>query len=211
MNLSELLIIAVSAILINNFILIRFLGLCPYLGVSRRIDSALGMGLAVIFVMTLASAITQLVYYYLLAPSGHNLLGQLFAGPASGPDLRFLRTPAFILVIASLVQFVEMVIRKLAPTLYSALGIYLPLITTNCAVFGVSVLNVDLGYNFLESLVHGFASGIGFTLALLLMAGQRERFELVQIPEALKGLPIAMIMAGLMSIAFLGFSGLKLG
>jgi len=209
MNVSELLIIAVSAILINNFVLIRFLGLCPYLGVSRRMDSALGMGLAVIFVMTLASAITQLIYHYLLDPSVHNLLGQLLGG--APPDLRFLRTPAFILVIASLVQFVEMVIRKLAPTLYNALGIYLPLITTNCAVFGVSILNVDLTYNFLESIVHGFASGIGFTLALLLMAGQRERFELARIPEPLKGLPIAMIMAGLMSIAFLGFSGLKLG
>ena len=192
MDLARLFAIAISAILINNFVLARFLGLCPFLGVSKQLDAAFGMGLAVIFVMTMASTVTFLIYDQVLIPFG----------------IEYLRTIAFILVIATLVQFVEMVIEKTSPSLYRALGIYLPLITTNCAVLGVAVLNIDKSYNFLETVVHGFSAGIGFTIALLLMAGIRERLELAEIPESLKGVPIAFIVAGLMSIAFLGFSGL---
>jgi len=191
-DLARLFAIAISAILINNFVLARFLGLCPFLGVSKHLDAAFGMGLAVIFVMTMASTVTFLIYDQVLIPFG----------------IEYLRTIAFILVIATLVQFVEMVIEKTSPSLYRALGIYLPLITTNCAVLGVAVLNIDKSYNFLETVVHGFSAGIGFTIALLLMAGIRERLELAEIPESLKGVPIAFIVAGLMSIAFLGFSGL---
>ena len=181
----------------------RFLGICPYIGVSKQLDSAVGMGMAVIFVMTLASFATFLIYAYLLDPAT-NIWG-------SDVDLRFLRTVSFILVIASLVQFVEMVIQKTAPALYKSLGIYLPLITTNCAVLGVAVLNIEDNYTMIESLVNGFSAGIGFTLALVLMAGLREKFEMIAIPKPLQGIPIALIMAGLMSIAFLGFAGLKLG
>ncbi|MBS1262400.1 MAG: Electron transport complex subunit RsxA [Calditrichaeota bacterium] len=201
MDFSNLLVIAVGSILINNFVLMRFLGLCPYIGVSKQLSSAIGMGMAVIFVMTLASFASWLIYYYLLEPSTS----------IWGVDLTFLRTVSFILVIASLVQFVEMFIQKLAPALYQALGIYLPLITTNCAVLGVAVLNIDEGYNLLEALVNGVAAGIGFTLALVLMAGIRERLDLANIPKPLQGVPIAFIMAGLMAIAFLGFSGLTVG
>ena len=192
MDFGRLVAIAIGAILINNFVLKRFLGLCPFLGVSKQLDSAIGMGFAVIFVMTLASAVTFAIYYYVLQPFG----------------IEFLRTIAFILVIATLVQFVEMVIEKTSPGLYHALGIYLPLITTNCAVLGVSVLNIEKSYGFIETVVHGFTAGLGFTLALILMAGIRERLELADIPESLKGVPIGFIIAGLMSIAFLGFSGL---
>lgn len=201
MDASNLLVIVVGAILINNFVLARFLGICPYIGVSKKLDSAIGMGMAVIFVMTIASFATWVIYYYLLRPDTG----------IWGIDLTFLRTIAFILVIASLVQFVEMVIQKTAPSLYNALGIYLPLITTNCAVLGVAVLNIDENFNLLESIVNGAAAGVGFTLALILMAGIRERLELADIPKPLQGIPIAFIMAGLMSIAFLGFSGLKVG
>lgn len=201
MDLSNLLVIVVGSILINNFVLMRFLGICPYIGVSKKLSSAIGMGMAVIFVMTLASLASYLIYYYLLAPETNFW----------GVDLTFLRTIAFILVIASLVQFVEMVIQKMAPALYQALGIFLPLITTNCAVLGVAVLNIDEQYNLLESLVNAIAAGIGFTLALVLMAGIRERLELADIPKPLQGVPIAFIMAGLMAIAFLGFSGLSVG
>lgn len=192
MDFGRLVAIAIGAILINNFVLKRFLGLCPFLGVSKQLDSAIGMGFAVVFVMTLASAVTFVIYHYVLEPFG----------------IEYLRTIAFILVIASLVQFVEMVIEKTSPGLYDALGIYLPLITTNCAVLGVSVLNIVESYGFVETVVHGFTSGLGFTLALILMAGIRERLELAEIPESLKGVPIAFIVAGLMSIGFLGFSGL---
>ncbi|MCB2197984.1 electron transport complex subunit RsxA [bacterium] len=201
MDLSNLLVIVVGSILINNFVLMRFLGICPYIGVSKKLSSAVGMGMAVIFVMTLASLASYLIYYYLLAPETNFW----------GVDLTFLRTIAFILVIASLVQFVEMVIQKLAPALYQALGIFLPLITTNCAVLGVAVLNIDEQYNLIESLVNAIAAGIGFTLALVLMAGIRERLELADIPKPLQGVPIAFLMAGLMAIAFLGFSGLSVG
>ncbi|MDP8208922.1 MAG: electron transport complex subunit RsxA [Candidatus Electryonea clarkiae] len=201
MDFGNLFVIAVGSILINNFVLMRFLGICPYIGVSKKLDSAVGMGMAVIFVMTLASFATWIIYRYLL----HPVTG------IWGVDLTFLRTIAFILVIASLVQFVEMMIQKLAPALYSALGIFLPLITTNCAVLGVAVLNIDDNLNLVESIVNGIAAGIGFTIALILMAGIRERLELANIPKPLQGIPIAFIMAGLMAIAFLGFSGLSVG
>ncbi len=201
MDFGNLFVIAVGSILINNYVLARFLGICPYIGVSKKLDSAIGMGMAVIFVMTLAGFATWLIYRYLLHPETNFW----------GVDLTYLRTIAFILVIASLVQLVEMMIQKLAPTLYSALGIFLPLITTNCAVLGVAVLNIDEKYNLLESIVNGIAAGIGFSLALILMAGIREKLELADIPKPLQGIPIAFIMAGLMSIAFLGFSGLSVG
>ncbi len=203
MDIGHLIVIAIGTIFINNFVLARFLGICPYIGVSKQLDSAIGMGMAVIFVMTLASFATWLIYTYLLHPAT-NIWG-------GNTDLTFLRTVSFILVIASLVQFVEMVIQKTAPGLYQSLGIFLPLITTNCAVLGVAVLNIDESYNLLESLVQGFTAGIGFTLALVLMAGLREKFEMADIPKPMQGIPIAMIMAGLMSIAFLGFAGLKIG
>jgi len=203
MDFGQLFIIAIGTIFVNNFVLMRFLGICPYIGVSKQLDSAIGMGMAVIFVMTLASFTTYLIYFYLLSPAT-NIWG-------SSVDLTFLRTVSFILVIASLVQFVEMVIQKTAPALYKSLGIYLPLITTNCAVLGVAVLNIEDNYTMIESLVNGFCGGVGFTLALVLMAGIREKFAMTAIPKPLQGIPIALIMAGLMSIAFLGFAGLKLG
>ena len=196
----EILLIFISAVFVNNFVLSRFLGLCPYIGVSKRTRSAIGMGMAVIFVMTLASSATWLVYRYILIPY----------------HLEFLRTIAFILVIAGLVQFVEIVIQKLSPALYKALGIYLPLITTNCAVLGVTVLNINMFFNngkmmelsFLKSVVHGFGAGVGFTIAMLLMSGIRERLELASVPESFKGAAIAFITAGLMSMAFFGFAGI---
>jgi electron transport complex protein RnfA len=209
MEFNQLLIIAISAIFINNFVLSRFLGICPYIGVSKNMDSALGMGMAVIFVMTLASTVTWLINQYMLKPTTSNIFYLIFSAKQP-PDLTYLKTIAFILVIASLVQFVEMVVQKTSPTLYKSLGIYLPLITTNCAILGVALLNLDAGFNFIESIVNGFAAGLGFTIALILMAGIRERLELAPIPKPLRGIPIAFIMAGLMSIAFLGFSGLKL-
>ena len=203
MDLGQLLAIVVGAVFVSNFVLARFLGLCPFVGVSKDSDSALGMGMAVIFVMTMASLVTWFVYYYVLVPL----------------EITYLRTIAFILVIATLVQFVEMVIEKTSPALHKSLGIYLPLITTNCAVLGVAVVNVDsfmttgLARNasFIYTLVHGFAAGLGFTLALVLMAAIRERLDLVDVPESMRGIPITFIVAGLMAIAFLGFSGLKVG
>ncbi|MBN1348598.1 electron transport complex subunit RsxA [candidate division KSB1 bacterium] len=205
--MEKLLIIAIGAIFINNFIFSRFLGICPYIGVSKSLDSALGMGMAVIFVMTLASAVTYLIHVYLLMPGESNVFYLLFSEKI---DLSYLRTIAFILVIASLVQFVEMVIQKMSPALYGSLGIYLPLITTNCAILGVAILNIDNEYDFIQSIVQGFSAGVGFTLALILMAGIREKLELAPVPKALRGIPIAFIMAGLMAIAFLGFSGLSI-
>jgi electron transport complex protein RnfA len=210
MDLRMLLIISVSTIFINNFVFSRFLGLCPYIGVSRQVDSAIGMGAAVMFVMTLASTVTWFIYNYFLAPVKHNVFYTLFL-LAEPPDLTFLRTIAFILVIASLVQFVEMVVQKTSPALYKSLGIYLPLITTNCAILGAAILNIDERYTFIQSLVHGFSAGVGFTLALVLIAGIREKLDMADVPESMRGIPIAFIMAGLMAIAFLGFSGLKLG
>jgi electron transport complex protein RnfA len=216
MDIGHLFAITVSAIFINNFVLARFLGICPYLGVSKRLDSAFSMGMAVIFVMTLASLSTWIIFTYLLAPTPSNIWFKIQGGEAAGLDpknfdLTFLRTVSFILVIASLVQFVEMFFQKMVPALYKVLGIYLPLITTNCAILGVAVLNIDSEYNLVESLVHGFSAGIGFTLVLLLMAGMREKFEAANIPKPLQGLPIAFIMAALMSIAFMGFAGLSIG
>lgn len=203
MDLGQLLAIIVGAIFVSNFVLGRFLGLCPFVGVSKDSDSALGMGMAVIFVMTMASLVTWFVYMYVLVPL----------------EITYLRTVAFILVIATLVQFVEMVIEKTSPTLHKSLGIYLPLITTNCAVLGVAVINVDgfmttgLSRNasFIYTIVNGFAAGLGFTLAIVLMAAIRERLDLVDVPKSMRGIPITFVVAGLMAIAFLGFSGLKIG
>ncbi|MBN2289623.1 MAG: electron transport complex subunit RsxA [Candidatus Glassbacteria bacterium] len=194
MNLDTLLVIAVSTIFINNYVLSRFLGLCPFLGVSRSRSSAYGMGMAVIFVMTMASLATHPIYHLILVRFG----------------ITFLRTIVFILVIATLVQLVEMVMNKAAPALYQALGIFLPLITTNCAILGVAVLNIDENRTFIEALVQGFTAGLGFTMALVLMAGIRERLDLADIPPALKGVPIALVCAGLMAIAFLGFAGFSI-
>ncbi len=201
MDIGHFFTIIIGAIFINNFVLSKFLGICPYLGVSKKLDSAIGMGFAVVFVMSLSSAITWVIYTFLLDPET-NIFG--------GTDLRYLRTIAFIIIIASLVQFVEMVIQKTSPVLYNSLGIYLPLITTNCAVIGVAVININEALNFIESLIQGFSAGIGFTLALVLMAGLREKLEMSNVPKPLRGLPIAFIMASLMSLAFMGFSGLAL-
>jgi len=212
MELQSLLIISISAVFISNFVLSRILGLCPFIGVSKQLDSALGMGVAVIFVMGVASAVTWVIYHYLMLPTEHNLIYLILKGRIQNPpNLVYLRTLIFILVIAALVQFVEMVIQKTSPGLYRALGIYLPLITTNCTVLGVSILNIDSNYNFIESVVNGLMSGIGFTLALILMSGIREKLELANLPKAMRGTPIAFILAGLMALAFLGFSGLSIG
>ena len=210
MEFTPLIIIAISAIFVNNFVLTRFLGICPYIGVSKNVDSAIGMGFAVVFVMTLASMATWLIDTFMLRPTDSNIFYHLF-NAKEPPDLMYLKTIAFILVIASLVQFVEMVIQKVSPALYKSLGIFLPLITTNCAILGVTLINLDESYSFIESIVHGFSAGVGFTLALLLMAGIRENLDMAPVPKALRGSPIAFLMAGLMSIAFLGFSGLKIG
>ncbi|QRN86337.1 electron transport complex subunit RsxA [Clostridia bacterium] len=182
----------ISAMLVSNIVLSQFLGVCPFLGVSKKVESAVGMGMAVVFVMTIASAISWLVYHFILVHYG----------------LEYLKTIAFILVIASLVQFVEMVIRKFSPGLYKSLGVYLPLITTNCAVLGIALLNIQNGFNFLETVVNGAANALGFTLALVLFAGLRERVDEMDVPAALAGTPISLIIASIMSIAFLGFTGL---
>ncbi|HZK25597.1 MAG TPA: electron transport complex subunit RsxA [Oscillospiraceae bacterium] len=190
--MTSILAIVFGAIFINNFVLSRFLGICPFLGVSKKVETSLGMGMAVTFVMGMASLVTWLLEHYILEEF----------------NLQYLRTIVYILVIAALVQFVELVIRKVSPVLYQALGIFLPLITTNCAVLGVALLNVQLEYNLLESVVFGIAAAIGFTLALVIMAGIRERLELVFIPKAMRGVPIALIVAGILSIAFMGFQGM---
>ena len=202
MDLGQYFVIFIGVVFINNFVLSRFLGICPYLGVSKKLDSAVGMGLAVTFVMTVVSAATWVVYTYLL-----NKATSIFPGT----DLTYIRTIAFILIIAALVQFVEMVIQKTSPVLYNSLGIYLPLITTNCAILGVAVLNIDQNLNFMGSVIQGFGGGVGFTLALLLMAGLREKLEAADIPKPLRGMSIAFVMASLMALAFMGFSGLSLG
>ncbi len=199
--LGEIFVMAMTAIFIQNFVLARFLGLCPYLGVSKKLDSAFGMGMAVIFVMTLASAITFIINRYFLEYFG----------------LMYLQTIAFILTIAALVQFVEMVIQKNAPALYKSLGVFLPLITTNCAVLGVAILNTKAfrsdgitAYNFLDAVLNGFFSGVGFTVVLLAMAGMRERLELAELPKSMRGMPIGLILAGIMALAFYGFMGFKI-
>ncbi|HBG5343926.1 TPA: electron transport complex subunit RsxA [Clostridioides difficile] len=187
----NLILLFLSIVLVNNVITSQFLGICPFLGVSKKVDTAVGMGVAVTFVLTLASIITYFIQI-LLVKTGTG----------------FLQTIAFILVIASIVQFVEMVIQKMSPSLYQALGVYLPLITTNCAVLGIALVNVQKNYNLVETIINGFGAGAGFTLAIVIFAGIRERLELADIPEAFKGFPITLISAGLMSIAFLGFTGL---
>ncbi len=190
--MTHYLLLIISAVLVNNIILARFLGVCPFLGVSRKIDTALGMGMAVVFVMTVASGITWTVSYYILVPL----------------KIDYLQTIAFILIIAALVQLVEMVIQKTSPALYQALGIFLPLITTNCAVLGVAIINIQEEYSFLEALIFSFGSSVGFGLALVLFAGIRERIALSPVPKPFQGMAIGLITAGLLSMAFFGFMGL---
>ena len=189
----ELLAITLSAILANNFIFSQFLGICPFLGVSKKVDTAVGMGIAVTFVMGLASAITWAVQRFVLDPFG----------------LGYMQTVAFLLVIASLVQFIEMFLQKAMPALYTALGVYLPLITTNCAVLGGAILNINSNYNFIESVVYGITGGLGFLLAIVLFASIRERLVFADYPKSFEGFPIALVTAGLMALSFMGFSGLK--
>lgn len=190
--MADLLVILVSAIFVNNFVLARFLGICPFLGVSKKVETALGMGMAVTFVMTVATVVTWFVQYFVLIPFG----------------IEYLQTIAFILVIASLVQLVEMVIQKVSPVLYQSLGIFLPLITTNCAVLGVALLNINKNNNFVESVLYGFGAAAGFSLVLVLFAAMRERIAVADVPVAFQGAAIGMVTAGLMSLAFLGFTGL---
>ncbi len=189
----SLLAITLGAILANNFIFSQFLGICPFLGVSKKVDTAVGMGIAVTFVMGLASAITWLVNTFILVKF----------------NLMYMQTVAFILVIASLVQFIEMFLQKSMPTLYTALGVYLPLITTNCAVLGVALLNIQNNYSFIESVVYGITGGLGFLLAIVLFASIREKLVFADYPKCWDGFPIALVTAGLMALAFMGFSGLQ--
>lgn len=192
MNIGGLFVIFISAVLVNNFVLSRFLGICPFLGVSKQVETAVGMGMAVTFVMTLAGILTWVVQYTILTPL----------------KLEYLQTIAFILVIASLVQFVEIFLQKMSPKLYQALGVFLPLITTNCAVLGLALLNIQNEFNLIETVVNSVGGALGFTLAIVLFAGIREKLEISNIPEPFKGFPIALITAGLMSMAFFGFAGL---
>lgn len=191
-TLSQLLIIAVGSAVVNNVVLSQFLGLCPFFGVSKKIDTAAGMGGAVVFVITLASFVTSLIYKFILVATG----------------MEYMQTIVFILVIAALVQFVEMFLKKSIPSLYRSLGVYLPLITTNCAVLGVAITNVQKDYSILEGTVNGFATAVGFTIAIVLMAGLREKMEFNNIPKSFRGFPHVLLTAGLMAIAFFGFSGI---
>jgi H+/Na+-translocating ferredoxin:NAD+ oxidoreductase subunit A len=191
----SLLLILISAVFVNNFVLARFLGICPFLGVSKKVETAMGMGMAVIFVMSVASVVTWFIQYFVLIPFG----------------IEYLQTIAFILVIASLVQLVEMIIQKTSPVLYQSLGIFLPLITTNCAVLGVAVLSIQKSYSFLEAVVFALGAGLGFTLAMVLFAGLRERVDLCPVPNSFRGTAIALVTAGLLSLAFMGFAGLVKG
>ena len=193
MDFTSLFSIALGAILVNNFIFSQFLGICPFMGVSKKVDTALGMGMAVIFVMGVASAVCWPINKYLLVANG----------------LDFMQTVTYILVIASLVQFVEMFLQKAMPSLYQALGVYLPLITTNCAVLGATILNTQNNYSFIESLVYGITGGIGFLIAIVLFASVRERLEFSECPKSFEGFPIALVTAGLIALSFMGFSGLK--
>ena len=186
------LLFILAAVFVNNYILSQFLGICPFLGVSKKVETAAGMGVAVIFVMTLASAATYFIYNFILVRLG----------------IDYLYNIAFILVIAALVQFVEMFIKKSSPALYQSLGVYLPLITTNCAVLGIALTNVQNSYNLIESVISGFGTAVGFTIAIIIMAGIRERNEYNDVPESFQGMPIVLLTAGLMSIAFFGFSGI---
>lgn len=190
--MKELILIAIGSALVNNVVLSQFLGICPFLGVSKRTDTAAGMGGAVIFVITISSLLTSIIYNYLLV----------------GLHIEYLKTIVFILVIAALVQFVEMFLKKISPSLYKSLGVYLPLITTNCAVLGVALTNVQKDYGILPSVVNGFATAVGFTISIVILAGVRERIEYNDIPESFKGTPIVLVTAGLMAIAFMGFSGI---
>lgn len=190
--MQNLLLIAIGAALVNNVVLSQFLGLCPFLGVSKKIETAGGMGAAVIFVITIASAVTNLIYSFILIPT----------------QLEYLQTIVFILVIAALVQFVEMVLKKVMPALYESLGVFLPLITTNCAVLGVAINNVQDNYDFITSVVSGIGTAVGFTIAIVILAGIREKLEYNNIPESFKGMPITLVTSGLMAIAFFGFSGI---
>jgi len=188
--MTEYLLILVGAVFVNNIVMVKILGLCPFMGVSKKLEASIGMGAATTFVLTVASGASYLVNHYLL-----------------GPELSYLTTLSFIVVIAGIVQFTEMVIRKTSPVLYQVLGIYLPLITTNCAVLGIPLLNVQAKYNFMESIFAGFGGAVGFTLVMVLFAGMRERMEGADVPALFKGSAIAMITAGLMSLSFMGFSG----
>ena len=190
--MKELMLIIVGSALVNNVVLSQFLGLCPFLGVSKKTETAAGMGGAVIFVITLSSFVTSVIYQFILVPT----------------HMEYLQTIVFILIIAALVQFVEMFLKKAMPSLYQALGVYLPLITTNCAVLGVALINVQKDYNILQGTVNGFATAVGFTLSIIVMAGIREKIEYNDSPESVRGFPIVLITSGLMAIAFCGFSGL---
>lgn len=189
--MSTYIAIIIAAVLTNNFVLSKFYGCCPFLGVSKKLDSSVGMGAAVVFVMLCASLCTYPIYYFILKPL----------------ELTYLRTVAFILVIAVFVQLLEMVIKKLMPPLYKTLGVYLPLITTNCAVLGVTILNIDSGYNFVQSMANSFGSGLGFMLAMVLFSGVRSRIEGCEAPEAFQGLPITLVAASITSVSFMGFAG----
>lgn len=204
-SITNIVMIIISAALVNNFVLSRFLGICPFLGMSKKLETAVGMSAAVTFVMALASVFTWIVQKVFLQPTW---LVNFGIAADKVPDLMYLQTIAFILVIAALVQFVEMLIQKTNPALYSALGVYLPLITTNCAVMGVVLINIKEQYTLIESLFNGVGAALGFSIALILFAGVRERLEDADIPEAFKGFPIALISAGLLSIAFMAFQGL---
>ena len=190
--MKELLIILVSSAIVHNVVLSQFLGLCPFFGVSKKTETAVGMGGALVFVITLSSFVTGLIYKFILVPSG----------------MEYLQTIVYILIIAALVQFVEMFLKKCVPSLYQALGVYLPLITTNCAVLGVALNNVKYEYSILESVVNGFATGVGYLIAIVLLAGIREKMEYNDIPESFQGMPIVLLTAALMAIAFFGFSGI---
>lgn len=195
MSVTELLSLAVASILVNNYILVQFLGCCSFFGVSKKTDTAIGMGMAVVFVMALASAVSWAVWYFILDPLG----------------LEYMQTIAFILVIATLVQFVEMFMKKSMPALYSALGIFLPLITTNCAVLGAAISNIDNGYSFIGSMVYGVGAGLGYTLAIVLFASIRERLDATsKCPKCFEGFPIALVSAALLAMSFMGFSGLSI-
>ena len=191
-TIGQLLTILISSSLVSNVVLSQFLGLCPFLGVSKKVKTAAGMGVSVIFVITLASAVANVIYEFVLVKF----------------NITYLQTIVFILVIAALVQFVEMFLKKFMPSLYKALGVYLPLITTNCAVLGIALTNVQKEYNFLFSIVNGFATALGFTIAIVILAGIREKMEYNDVPESFKGMPIVLVTAGLMAIAFCGFSGI---
>lgn len=191
--MSEYLLLLLATALVNNVVLVKFLGLCPFMGVSNKLDSALGMGFATTFVLTLAAVASWLLEHFILMPL----------------DLGFLRILTFILVIAAVVQFTEMAVRKMSPALYQVLGIFLPLITTNCAVLGVALLNIQEQHSFVQSLLYGFGSALGFTLVMVVFAGLRERLALMQVPAAFAGAPIGFVVAGLLSLAFMGFSGLS--